>query len=452
MIVNPFINRKYIWILPTVLAVFLLFYFLFGTVIANDSWAFIEGSLAVSPLYPLVTRLCIRAFGQEVGLSVLVLFQEMLATYAVFSLTVCLADRFRLGFLQAMCVAAIPVLSYALRLFMVGKEALYCNTVLTEGFTYPLYFLFIKYAFFAFDAKRFRYLFVAIVVSLLLTLTRGQLINTFLIVAGLFIVILFKGEEGKSGRAVMMIKGVVTAAAYFSLILSVSCLFHYVTAGLFTPTTMGKEAVLGAVLYNSSSSDEALLTEETENKELFRITMIRSEADGLTYRSSPGGLIGSFKHYESSHDPIRGHLKEAILERYGETDDNMVHFTVAAFSDACLPVLLKANLGNYLRNCAVNALGGIVRSNSIMSKAGTILSAAVYLAGIAYLVVYSGKGLHLGERRLLGLVFLATAVNCLFCSFGVFELSRYVYYNFPCIYLSLLICFCSLFKKNGDTD
>lgn len=435
MLISPFKNRRYLPVLAVSLTVFLLFFFLFGVVMANDSWSFMEGNLRVSPLYPLLLRLFRTVFGENAYLTVTVVFQELLTAYAVFSLSVCIGERCSLKPLFTCLLPLVFAAAYALRLLVVGKEALYCNTIMTEGLTFPLYFLFIKYIFAAWNGKKLRFLTAAMILSFLLAVTRGQLINTFLVLLVLFPVCL----KGRDNKCKQVLQGVGLSAAYFLCIFLVSCSFHLAFSGSFTPTTQGKESVLGNILYCSESADAALLPDGSDEQSILRSAMERAEDRGLTSRSAPGGLVGCFEHYEASHDDIRDIVQETIAQKYAEQDIDTVHIRMAEFSEKTVPVLLFHNFGKYLKNCLVNMTGGLVRSNSIMRRAGVLLSVFVYLVCAAFLIFFRENAFLRPHRILMGCILVSTAVNCVFCSFGVFELSRYVYYNFPLIYLSLLV-------------
>ena len=58
---------------------------------------------------------------------------------------------------------------------------------------------------------------------------------------------------------------------------------------------------------------------------------------------------------------------------------------------------------------------------------------------LADLFLFLKNDAYKKEQRLMSLILISILMNALFCSFGVFELSRYVYYNFPCFYLALFL-------------
>lgn len=448
---NPFHDRKRIWLFPVLIAVFLFFFLRYGVLLTNDSWNFLEANLRVSPLYPLLVRCFTALFGDERGLTVLVAVQELLAAYAVYSTVASLSERFRLDTLSMLLFAAAFAGAYALRLITAGTDALYCNTVQTEGISYPVYALYIKYVFFALDGADLRALLTAAVMSFILTATRGQLIHTVIVAAAVFAVILVgKRREGVSVKKELL-KGVFTAAGYFACITLLSCTFHYVASGRFMPTSMGKQAVFGALLYTSSSEDAALMPEGDE-RILVGNALIRGEKEKKTARSAPKSPVEAFRHYEASHDALRGFVRYAAADRYGESDEDRLETVMDGVANTAIPVLLAKNAGRYLKNCVINAFGGFVRSNSIMSRYGAVWSAAVYAAAVLMLLFFRGPVFG-GERGLLIIVLSATAANCVFCSFGVFELSRYVFYVFPWIYASeALLLRRALLCRKGNTE
>ena len=441
MLISPFRLKKSWPLLALSVCVFLGLYIGYGIVYANDSYTYLVGSVRVSPLYPLLIALLRAVFPEALYLHALVLLQELLAAYAVFSLLSYIGKRFSLHPAALTILLLAFIGSYFLRLFMVDEAALYCNAILTEGLTYPLYFLFVKYAFMAWDSRNLRYLFTAFLLAFLLAGVRGQLICLFLVVAILFLAIVKKSEAPLPVRRRVWFCAGALGIVYFVALALISAAYNYAISGAASQTTMGKETVFGAVLYNCDAEDAALFAAGSPEQAILTETLSAGEAEALTYKGAPSDFIGRFKHYEASHDELRDILRAAVIkvDRRGYQTDDEQRLAMTSHIDRMLPALLWNNLGRYLRNCTVNCFGGLVRSNSIMRAMGVVLSAFVYAFCLVFLLL-SGKRPSLdGEKRFLLLVLMCTLINAMFCSFGVFELSRYVYYNFPCIYLALAL-------------
>ena len=441
MLINPFQNKKTRYILPVLAALCILLFIRFGMILGSDTKAYLTASIRVSPLYPSVIALLRLLAGESAYLPVLAVLQCLLLSFSIYSLMVLIGDRFGLSPLLTGALSLGFFGLYLLRLFIVGEEALYCITVMTEAITYPVYYLFVKYAFSAWDGTAPKYLLTAAVLAFVLAVTRGQLICMFLVLIALFLILLIRMKRAGAGKAALKrytVRSAVCAACYFLGIALFSCLYHFAASGTFTTTTMGKEAVLGAVLYNSSASDIEVFDHGTEAYRFLSAAMSEAEREGLTYKASKGNIADRFRHYEASHDELRECLLDHIKSAYGiKKSSTEARLIVVSIADTCLPVLLRMNFGRYLGNCAVNAFGGLVRSNSILRTPGIIWSFLLY--GLSAVFLFLKGETYKKEQRFLSLILLSILMNALFCSFGVFELSRYVYYNFPCFYLALFL-------------
>ena len=157
MLISPFKKDKWFAVIQfaIVAAVFLSFYFVIGVLVAGDSNAYLAASVRVSPFYPALISAFRLIFGEMTYLKALIIFQELLAAYAICSLSQYLGERLQLPRVITIIVSLVFLAGYVLRCVAVNKEALYCNTVLTEGIAYPLYFLFMKYFFAAILDKKF---------------------------------------------------------------------------------------------------------------------------------------------------------------------------------------------------------------------------------------------------------------------------------------------------------
>ncbi len=449
MLINPFRAKRSWPLLLLLAAVFLGLFARYGVVFANDSYTYINGSVRVSPLYPALIALFRAVFPAEWHLEALVVTQELLAAYAIFSLMAYLRERFSIGAALGTILSLGFTGAYMLRLVLVGEEALYCNAILTEAITYPLYFLFVKYAFAAFDQADLRPLVTAFILAFLLACTRGQMLFLLPVLLVVFLLILRGRRPQKGEKRLLWLHALLMGAGFFAGISLTSAAYNAALSGVAAQTTMGAEAVFGALLYNSGAEDAALFAEGSEEREILFETLTRGETEGLTYKSAPKDVLGHFQHYEASHDPLRGVLLEVIGERYRSElpNDDATRLILVDYAGAVFPALLADNLGEYLYNALINCFGGLVRANSIMRRAGVLWSALVYALCAGFLLLSRGRISLDPERRLMQLILLSALANAAFCAFGVFALSRYVYYNFPCMYLALALYAIALWKR-----
>lgn len=437
--------RQRRWLYLALLSAFYLSFSLtLGVIYVPDTRWYMEGSVRVSPLYPLLLQLFRALFSEAVFDRALVVFQELLLAYAIFSLTDMLERELDLRwYWRAACCAWLAFMLFSFRLVIIGAdtETFFCNAVMTEGIAYPLYLLFIKYWFGAVRRKDGRLLLVAAGVAFLLTSARGQF---YWMLVALFIgcLLLLKGREKRARRA-LCVKALGTAAAYALLTLCFSAGYHYAVTGSATGTTLGAEVALAAVLYDCDEDAADFLPEGTEARDVLESTLHTAKENGWTVHAARGNVSERYRHYEDSFDLVRIEFLKQIAARYGVADymelpAERLSKSAQTYA-AYVPRLIAENSGPYVRTRLLNLLAGVVRSNSIMNMPGICLSFAVYLCCALFLLLARGRAAYAGAGLFLKTVLLMIALNALFCCFGVFALSRYMYYSFPLVYMGLAL-------------
>lgn len=452
MFINPFKSKRSMPLLFVLISIFMAFYFLVGVVYANDSHSYFNDSVRVGPLYPLIIQIFNFMFPSNIYVKILVVFQELLAAYAIFSLMTFIRDRFSvrttIWYLLSIGFAG----TYLLRYLLVGEMALYSNTILSEAITYPLYFIFVKYIFAAWDEKNSRHFTTAFIIALILACTRGQLIFLILVLVIVFLnLLLHKGHEEKRALWLRML---ICITCYSLGVIFIPLGYNYLRSGNLSQPTIGNEVIFGALLYNSDLDDATLFPAGSEEREIVYETLSSCEEAQLTYKSAPRGFFNSFIHYQASHDPVRSELMRVITNHYNNdiNDTNSKPIILVELSTNIIPKLFTSNFFQYMQTSMINCFAGLVRSNSIFNKPGIYWSIFVYLIGaISYVISLKSDKLQ-KERRFMLTVYICTLTNAVFCSFGVHELSRYVYYNFGFIYLSLalmLLGFMKSYRRSG---
>ena len=441
-----FKNKR--WILLVVLCVYYLsFLAVCGVIICGDSFYFQTGSVRVSPVYPIVISL-FRAIFSESGYEYpLIIFQELIMAYAVFSFTDALEKTTGTGrVIRWLTAGLIAFFFYAFRVILIGRDTdtVFCNAILSEGIAYPLYLFVVKYLFLALQEKKAGFLIPATVFTFLLTSTRGQMY--WLLIA--LLIVFLTVTRGRSLR--VRAKALIAAGLFVFCTFALSIGYHYFRSGSVTSTTQASETFLTTVLYESAPEDIEKLDIGDMEKGILTDTLEYSKSNGWLSDSAPSDLIGAYRHYEDSFDRIRIYFLERVASCYGYHDDTdtpgeLLSMVCGACSKA-IPDLVGEHFGSYIRTRAINLIAGIVRSNSIFSKPGFIWSAFLYLVSIAILIVY-GKG---SRMVFLKLCLLLILLNSVFVSLGVFALSRYMYYNFPLHYAALLLsCYGIIGKRKG---
>ena len=129
-----------------------LFYVLFaiydGPRLFDDSYGYINMSLAREPIYSIFLYVIRNIFilpKSDSYLYIVIILQGILAAYTTYSLTRYLSIEFKLSHISTTIVYMFPILVSILFRFIAGDRFFYSNTILTEGITISLHLLFIRW-------------------------------------------------------------------------------------------------------------------------------------------------------------------------------------------------------------------------------------------------------------------------------------------------------------------
>ena len=439
-------DRRWLFLLG--LSVFYLsFGFTIGIITAPDTTEYLQGSVRVSPLYPLLLNLMKLVFTERLYLSAVMVFQQLLLAYAIFSLSDTLEREMGLAwYWRLACCAWLAFMLFSFRMIAVsdGQYSFFCNAILTEGIAYPLYLLFIKYWFLAVRRAEGRALLGAAAAAFLLTSTRGQfywlLIALFI---GLVMVLKQKPRADRSARKKLWGGALAGAAAYAVLTVALSLGYHYALTGTATGTTLGTEVTVAAVLYDCDTSSADFLPEGSEERIVLENTLREAADNGWTVHDAEGNWMARYRHYEASFDEVRQSFLGQIaayhgLDSFGGMPAELLAESAGQYAKF-LPRLIVDHFGPYMQTRLLNLLAGLIRSNATMHLPGALLSLGVYLCCLVFLLLSRRRAAYAAPRLLLKLILLGAVLNAVFCCFGVFALSRYMYYSFPLIYLALAL-------------
>ena len=386
-------------------------------------------------------------FTERLYLQAMMVFQQLFLAYAIFSFSDTLEREMGLAwYWRAACCAWLAFMLFSFRLLIIGShtETFFCNAILTEGIAYPLYLLFIKYWYLAVRRAEGRALLGAAAAAFLLTSTRGQfywlLIALFI---GLVMILGQKPKADKPARKKLWGGALAGAAAYAVLTVALSVGYHYALTGTATGTTLGAEITMAAVLYDCDTSSADFLPEGSEERIVLEKTLREAADNGWTAHDAEGSWMARYRHYEDSFDEVRRGFLGQIAAYYGIDNHRDIPAELLAQSVGqyarFLPRLIADHFGPYMQTRLLNCLAGLIRSNSIMNLPGTLLSLGVYLCCLVFLLLSRRRAAYAAPHLLLTLILLGAVLNALFCCFGVFALSRYMYYSFPLIYLALAL-------------
>lgn len=420
--------------LITFLAFLVLFcgqYLVFGVYHAPDTVPYSTFSPLVNPLYPIVMWLFRTPFGEDLGYFLLGFCQNILLVCGMFSLIDYLKAKFKFGFPFYLLLLFIVSFSILAQKLFTEAGIISSNVLFSEALTIPLYFFFFRYALQTFserDKKAFLYtcLFAAALI-----LTRGQL-YWILVVLSVLCFILNGDNRGKA-----LVSAILICAAIAGFVQGV----HFIQCS-FAPDDPDKSPastyVLTTAVYCSTPDDAALFPENSAEQQL--LLRIRPWMDDPTRQGAfsyeTGDLTNRQSKFEATFDELRGVLlyHYRVLSKEGH---------VASLRDIMVK-LIFANPGPFLVHCAQNVLTGLIRTVAILHPLLNIY-AGLFFIYIFVCLFITRKIPHLKqEYYIAALGLFCVFLNALLMAPGVFALSRYMFYNFPVMYICALLFLRSL--------
>jgi len=431
--------NKWIRLLISALIFGFLFY-KFGCQSAfMDSDEYTQMSFQVSGGYPLFLLVFRKIFGEERYFTFVSLFQNALAVFAVWFVAEELGEKVKLPqfmrYLGTIGFAAPFIGTY----FMSSNAVVLSCSILTEGITYPLYYILLAFMFRIMFTQQMSAYVIAGMISGMLILTRPQMIIPFIVVLVVSFVNGFK--DGK----------------IFSLIIEIVLVISIVIGGTYLygnlsqkgENSLNSATILTNLVCVSEAEDASLF--EPKEAEIF--TNIWNKADETGYIVD-SGVINPLKRavlIENAHDRLKtdiifSSMYEYAINEMGITDYAEQSVVLKTWMRDMSAGLLKEHPISYIYSWLSLSLIGLIRTNAIYNTLFAIVSLVLYVLYIILLKISSNQEEDVIYR--VGRVTLVLIVaNALGVATMIMCISRYMVYNMALFYFALMCLGYSLIKK-----
>lgn len=387
------------------------------------------------PLYPLFLLL-FRSIFKQYALTATAAAQNILAIAACYLLICCITKIFRLKWLGCACVTGLVLVPHILTPLSSASNMVLTNSILSEGITYSLFYLFVYFLSEAVLGEHFhsKALLGGLLTALLNSLARGQMMAMLLAwgVAACYICL----RSGKWKKITLVILGVALAFGVRSVSVKT---YNYVVNGQFVGNSGAGTTFLTNILYSATQEDAADI-ENPEEKQLFEDIFLRAQDDELNYIYAPEGFLEQALYHEDTHDKLKfEHVEKYVtwyvsdrMEESGVFRETEIDRTALELGKKILPHSFKRWL--YVYFCV--ALSGFVRTVAVIHPLLNLYAVFLYGAG-AVLTVWSllKRGMTKAVRCVLLAVLLVCA-NVFATSVTIMCLSRYMIYNMPVVYIA----------------
>ncbi|MDD6490732.1 MAG: hypothetical protein PUG54_00670 [Firmicutes bacterium] len=423
------------------LAFYLFFAFFDGAVICVDSPSYIEMNISREPAYPLLLalfRFIFSGFSSDFYLTAVAFFQSILAAFAAWSFASFLMKEFRLTRLFSMFALCIPFFVSLLCRFAAKRGSMYSNSILTEGITISLYFIFFRYLIdFILHQKKKHFAFCWLLTFLMIS-TRKQMM---IALAMLIIAILLIGHQKKK----------YLKAILFSLISSASILlcsslldfgYNYAVRGEFIKHSSDTRFITTMAFYTAERED-AYYIEDSEIQELFLKIYDICNENGYLKNSAGNGWLNRVTHFGDHYDHIQIDTMWPLINQYAETVYGNDTVSINTYADQIMNIINRSVLLHHLPEIAEtfmdNFLSGLVTT---VAQRNSILIWYSLLVYLLYIILLIWHVRHDQNRTIVlfsSLTLISILLNVGLVSMVIFCQTRYTIYNMALFYISLLL-------------
>lgn len=440
------------------LFIFALTFIIYGYRLVPDSGGYIAMNTGREPLYPLflfafrnIFKILPFSPTEDAYLYAISVATNFLAAFAVYFATVNIKHLFNLNKIITALIALIMLSPFFLTITFSRTGVVISCSIGTESLTLPLYYIYFTLLLRYVLNHRINDYISAVFISILLALTRGQMMVCFIINA--FIYVLNGLYEIKWGGVYKkLFKSILIMITSFLIAALLSRSYYYIKTDHFMGNTYKPITASSGVLLAASEKDAEFFNDE-DMRELYKQINFGIIEKGYRDNLYDKGLLYTGDRAEFAHDNVKFHISGPIIYNYLINDQGMesgIDAEIARdkIASEMMRTLLKSPdvIKNYLKIYAGYLAVGFIRSVAFINPVLNIYAVFVYIAALILLLVCFKRNFK-PEFLFMFLALLSLTGFVTSVSLVIMPLSRYVIYNLPFLYAAMIICLNSLYKK-----
>lgn len=428
---------------------FLVLYY--GVGVYPDTESYVHLTIYREPLYQIYIWICQQIGGDQYQI-IAVIGQNILAVFANCMLYRYFTNKFQLNTLFSLGIMACLLAPHLLISIFSSSGMILGNAILTEGIAYSLYLLFFLYMvkFLGEERAKIRYALTALFIGILIVLTRTQLLSVLL----MWTVIV-------SGFYLIKKKWLYVIAPFFIVCLAFLFRSGFISVyenvvGNGSDVGTGSTTLATSFLY-ATDENTADQIKDPEVKALFLVLREQIEQGELSYEYAGDGIINKVYHHENSFDVIGFDVLNNKLEEQAQKITEIDgRDTIVVMNEMAMKLtkeLFPIVAGNWLKIYVLVALGGMIRSISVLNSI-FIWQAVLMYAGSILLFVLLYKRKNKKENSVLFLlpaIYIMILGNVMSTSITIMCLSRYMIYNMPLFYIVIIVMMWELWRTRNVT-
>jgi len=423
-----------------------------------DSVTYLNGSIEREPFYPLLLRGMHFLFSDGY-LYALIWLQNLLAFFVTWYLYHGINRHGKLNLLFQWGLLAVLLMPHLMSGVFTSSGIILTNAVLSEGITLSLYQLFFMLLYNLWADRKLRYAVLSILTAFITTLARGQMLPMLLLWMAVMLATVIrirpKWQKGLAS-AVLIVAVTVLAFGMRSVLIRQ---YNQSMYGVSIGNTGGSMTILTNVLYSMDEEAVAevagVLPEEEStllNEIYGKMTVQGYVVPDSTGADSESGIIARIGHHEDCHDRIKFEILYPELESYvrehtAGLSPEEIRYRMDAQAGKYTALLLKEDVGAFLKTYLYVICGGFIRTVSVLSPVFAIYAMVIYIVAIGLMWYVFKRKKNAGAAGMMALVLLMIAANVCATGLTIMCLSRYMIYNTAIFYAAGIVLLQAAFRK-----
>lgn len=403
----------------------------------NDSEQYIAMHIHREPLYPFFLWIFRTLLGEEHYLEAVRFLQNVFAGFSVIWLAECIRRQFGLKNGMTLLVCLLELAPHVITPMFAVTRLVLSNGVISEAFTLPLFYLFTAECLKMMFDKNKRAAVWALVLAVLLALTRGQMMTAILLWAAVGVALAVSEKKWKRIAAVLLCT-VLAFGCRTLLVRSYNLAFN----GHFINNTFGGVGLLANVLYAADREDGALIADPLA-KEYFDMAYDMAQEQQANYRYAPEGFLNRAAHLEQYHDTLKFKMIEENWRARHDSEGFLDYILENVESDRIAGIITKSIfpevIWRWLYDYLALSAYGLIRSIAVVHPLLVWYAVFAYLAVIVLAIDTFRRNHDSKAAWLAAFALLSIAANVYATSLIIMCLSRYMIYGLPVFYIAALL-------------
>ncbi len=440
-------KMEFVCLFLPALLLFFGMYAYFGIGIYSDTDQYVRMHIHREPLYPLFLWV-LRSIYEDGYLQVAAVIQTIFAAWSVAVVTRYVRQQFLLKNVSTAIVFALTLIPHIMTPLFSVEHVVLSSSIMSEAICLPLFLLFFQACLKMMFERKIKNTISCLILAVLLSLTRGQMMVAILIWAVLLILIYIREKRYQRILLAILFTCLVFGARTF-MIKS----YNYVFSGHFINNTYGSLNTLANVIYASDREDGEHITNK-EEQEFFYLFYDKADEMKANYRYAGDSLSEKVGYLESWHDTIKFEVLETNFkleyDKRGITDYYEQNLRADQISAEMIKELLPYSFGQWAQGYLLLSTNGLIRSIAVVNPWINLFAAFAYLSAIG-LTVFAfrrNKKSMAGWTMIVALLSIVAIVYA--TSLTIMCLSRYMIYGFSGFYIAYYLLLSELKKEKRN--